>query len=486
MNRVDAALPQHLLQILRSCRTLPSVPGVVIEVLDLTENPDIGTAEIAKVIARDPALVAKTLKAANSAWCGLRREVTTVSQAVNLLGINGAMILALSFSVVHGLRKNTGPTFDHHAYWRRSAISATATRSIGICTGSANHDELFLAGLLQDIGMLVLNEALPTYGKLVASAQRDHELLVEMERRELETDHAQVGSWFLQRWRLPGRLVSAVAFSHETKSFPGLLDKSVAIGGRIAEIWANPDTATATARSFEASQRFLDLSTAQFQEILTETASKLPDITRSLDIPVGEESLISGLLERARQAVAELNVRALQEARSWAVQAQRDALTSLYNRAYLNQILGVQFDLSRKTEQPLTLIFIDIDNFKKINDTYGHDGGDSVLVFVAQVIQSATREDDTIVRYGGDEFVVLLANAGEEHGAEIAERIRSKIELKDHILSEGNRIPVTVSVGWVTMSSESNILSANELLETADRNLYLAKAGGRNRVARAV
>ena len=169
-----------------------------------------------------------------------------------------------------------------------------------------------------------------------------------------------------------------------------------------------------------------------------------------------------------------------------AIQAQRDALTSLYNRAYLDQLLGAQFDMSRSLGQPLTLIFIDIDDLKKINDTYGHSGGDSVLVSVARVLQSATRESDTVVRYGGDEFVVLLTNTGEDNGAKIAERIRSKTAATHHILSEGTQIPVTVSVGWATLSAESAILSANELLEVADRSLYLAKAGGRNRVVRAV
>jgi diguanylate cyclase (GGDEF)-like protein len=483
---VDVKIPPYLLQILQSCRTLPSIPGVVMEILDLAEDPDIGTAKIAKVIARDPALVAKTLKVGNSAWCGARREVTTLGQAVNLIGINATMSLALSFSLVHGLRKKTEPAFNHHAYWRRSVIAAIATRSTGACIKAANQDELFLSGLLQDIGMLVLNEAMPTYGRLVASAQNNHDLLVEIERKELLTDHARVSSWFLQKWGLPGRMISAVGASHETESIRDLLDKSVAIGSRIAEIWVNPNTAAATAGALQAGQLLLDLSSAQFQQILTETAAQLPEITRNLDIPVGEESLVYGLLDQARQAIAELNVRALHEARTLAIQAQRDPLTSLYNRAYLNQLLGVQFDLSRKMGQPLTLIFIDIDHFKKINDTYGHDGGDCVLVSVAQVIQSATRESDTIVRYGGDEFVVLLTSTGEENGAKIAERIRSKTEAQLHVLGDGNRIPVTVSIGWATMSSKLNVLSADELLKVADRSLYLAKTGGRNRVVGAV
>src|SRR5690606_28099508 len=87
-------IPASLLTALNSCRTLPSIPGVVLEVLDLSQDPDIGTAKVAKAVSRDPALVAKILKVANSPWCGVRRDVTTLNQAVSLLGVNGTMSLA--------------------------------------------------------------------------------------------------------------------------------------------------------------------------------------------------------------------------------------------------------------------------------------------------------------------------------------------------------------------------------------------------------
>jgi diguanylate cyclase (GGDEF)-like protein len=471
---------------LQSCRTLPSVPTVVIEVLDLSQDADIGTAKIAKVISRDPALVAKILKVSNSAWYGVRREVTTLNQAVNLLGINGTMSLALSFSLVRGLQQAGSETFDHQAYWRRSVIAGTAALSVGKFLKSNRLDEIFLASLLQDIGMLVLNEAVRPYGKMVAAAKHDHSALVEMERNELGTDHAHIGRWFLEKWGLPGVLVAAVSTSHKMDGIDDPLAKSVAAGGRIAEIWSNPQTAAATTSSAEVSRSLMNLSPEQFDLILARTAADLPEVTGNLDIPVGDESLINGLLDQAREALAELNVRALQEARHFAVQAQRDALTSLYNRAHLNQVLGAQFDLSRSMAQPLTVIFIDIDKFKSINDTYGHHVGDAVLVSVARVIQFATRECDTLVRFGGDEFVVLLNNAGEDVAYRIAERIRSMVGGKSHPTGDGNYLHVTVSVGWATLSATSKILTAKELLEAADRSLYTAKSAGRNCVAQAV
>ena len=482
----EMKIPSNLLQKLQSCRTLPSVPGVVLDVLELSQDPDVSIVEIAKTVSRDPALVAKILKVANSPWAGVRRQVTSLGQAVNLLGTNGTMSIALSFSLVRGLQKTTDPTFDHQAYWRRSAISATATLSVGIYIKAAKPEELFLSGLLHDIGILVLSEAVATYSRLFASCRGNHDLLVETERKELGTDHAQVGSWFLERWGLPTRLLSAIPTSHEKEGIADPLAKAVAIGSRTAEIWMNPETVAATAAAAEAAHNLLGLSVGQFNDILEKTAAALPETTRNLEISIGDESSINELLDQAREAILELNIRTLQEAQQFAVQAQRDALTSLYNRTYLDQALGVQFDLSRKLAQPLTAIFIDIDHFKQINDTYGHPTGDSVLVSVARLIESATRTDDTIVRYGGDEFVVLLSNTDEDIGAKIAERIRLRVEEQPHSTGDDTRIPITVSVGWATMSTKSKIPDATELLAVADRSLYLAKTSGRNQVARTV
>jgi diguanylate cyclase (GGDEF)-like protein len=478
------SLPQDILEILQSCRTLPSVPAVILQVLNLSQNPDISTVKLANVIARDPALTAKFLKVANSAWCGVRYEITTLDRAVNLVGLNGAMSLALSFSLVRGLQKTGNESFNHQAYWRRSVIAATAARSVGIFINARNKEEFFLAGLLQDIGILALNDALPAYASLAAGANGEHGALVEMETKELHTDHTQVGSWLLRKWGLPSRLIEAVGSSHGQEGIEDQLARSVAVSSCIAEIWANPNTAAATASAAESARALLELSNEQFERILAKIAADLPEAMANLDIAIGDEAFVNRLLDQARDALAEINLRALQEARHFAVQAQRDALTSLYNRTYLNEILAEQFDLDRAT-QPMTLIFIDIDKFKSINDAFGHQSGDAILVSVSQAIQSAARSSDTTVRFGGDEFVVLLNNANEDIGAEIAERIRSMVAQRLYDVGEGNWIQVTVSVGWAA-SSSSHLLSAKELLESADRSLYAAKTAGRNRVARAL
>jgi diguanylate cyclase (GGDEF)-like protein len=476
-------LPAGLLNALELCRTLPSVPAVVLQVLDLTQDPNVSASALAKVVARDPALAAKFLRVANSAWCGVRKEITTLDRAINLIGLNAAMSLALSFSLVRGLQKSVGGIFDHRAYWRRSVVSATSTRAVGMHLGATNKDELFLAGLLQDIGMLVLNEALPAYSALVAAANGDHRVLVEAEQNEFGSDHTQAGGWILKKWGLPDRLIASVSTSHAPSGRDDSLASSVVLGGLIADIWANPNsTDQVTKTAAEAARVLCGISLEQFDALLAKTAADLPETTNNLDVAIGDDALVSRLLDHAREALAELNLRALQEVRHFAIQAQQDALTALFNRSYLNQIMHEQFVHSRSIFEPLTIVFLDIDHFKTINDTYGHRCGDLILVSVAQVIQASIRSQDIAVRFGGDEFVILLMNAKEDVAAAISERIRSRIEDKLHKIGEGQTINVTVSVGWAT-TGNPQISSAAELLEAADRNLYVAKSAGRNRVA---
>ena len=485
MSNGTTELPAPLLQALKACRTLPSVPVVVLQVLDLCQDEDVGVVSVAKVIARDPALAGKVLKVANSPWYGVRSEITTLDRAVTLLGVNATLSLALSFSLVRGLSKSAEERFDHQAYWRRSVIAAAATRVVGSAAKTASPDELFLAGLLQDIGMLVLSEAVPKlYGPLVAASQGDHQRLAMSERAEFGADHADIGNWLLAKWNLPTNLREAVAGSHDFSGIKkhGPLARSVAAGSLIAEIWANPNTAASTTFAQEAARSLLDINRERFEQLLNEIAVSLPEATANLDVDVGGEEFINRVLDQARASLVELNLQAQIHAQQIQIQAQRDQLTSLFNRAYLNDVLPRQFEIAIQMAQPMTVIFIDIDNFKVINDTHGHHGGDAVLISVARVIQTATRNFDTVVRFGGDEFVVLLANSNEQVGEMVSERIRASVEAKPHDLGEDVRIPVTVSAGCATMSSTTRFTNAKELLEVADRCLYAAKSGGRNRV----
>ena len=158
-----------------------------------------------------------------------------------------------------------------------------------------------------------------------------------------------------------------------------------------------------------------------------------------------------------------------------------DPLTELYNHRFFQETLLQEFTRAQRYKKPLSLMIIDIDFFKKFNDTYGHLVGDKVLKHVSAIFKSSMREQiDTVARYGGEEFGVILPETSLEGAATFAERIRSKVE--ESFIPEGDKkLKVTLSIG-VSCISVTKCTKTSDLIEAADQALYKAKAEGRNQV----
>ena len=161
--------------------------------------------------------------------------------------------------------------------------------------------------------------------------------------------------------------------------------------------------------------------------------------------------------------------------------ALRDPLTETGNRIAMDQTLQREIDMARRHSTPLSLLMLDIDHFKRINDTHGHAAGDKVLRAVAASIKGQLRNVDMVFRYGGEEFLILLSNTGREAAAMVGERLRFATQAKEY-LADGKSIELTVSLGCSTLLPGE---SAESLLRRADSALYVAKREGRNRLAMA-
>lgn len=159
-----------------------------------------------------------------------------------------------------------------------------------------------------------------------------------------------------------------------------------------------------------------------------------------------------------------------------------DALTGLRNRRYFDQRISEEVALSTRYKLPLTLMLIDVDHFKKINDTYGHTVGDEVLQTLSKIIQNVVRDSDIVARYGGEEIVIITPNTTKEEAAILAERLREKVEQTKvaTIATTQEVVQVTISIGLCSLSPI--ITDKEALLEESDQSLYLAKKHGRNRV----
>jgi diguanylate cyclase (GGDEF)-like protein len=161
--------------------------------------------------------------------------------------------------------------------------------------------------------------------------------------------------------------------------------------------------------------------------------------------------------------------------------AMRDPLTGAYNRRHLEELLKNELAFAARQGTSLSLVLVDIDHFKRVNDTYGHRAGDVVLQLVATSIQRVLRPYDVLCRFGGEEFVVVARDTTPRNAEILAERIRRRVETLPLEVG-GRKFRVTVSAGVVTAAPDAEDLDMEGLIEAVDAAMYRAKRAGRNRV----
>ena len=349
--------------------------------------------------------------------------------------------------------------------------------------------------------MLALRESFPeTYGNLVKGSRGRHEALLQLEREEFGCDHGEVSSWLAQQWHLPEIFELALRFSHdpEPSDIPEgsqSFIKFVAFSGLLADIWVSEDTASATNQAKASVSGATSMSGEDLQTILGRIAETQEEVSSIFEISLGSPESTRSILNQENQALAALSMETVRDACRASFKAEglasrnqqlkelaeRDALTGLYNRAYQDTIIEKEFEWAKERGVPMSLVFCDIDNFKVINDKYGHQAGDQVLAGVAKTVSEQIRKMDTLTRFGGEELVLLLPNTDKSGAGVISERVRQAVASETRGLALGKSVHVTVSVGYATQSPEEPFGDTAEILRATDKALYRAKNLGKNR-----
>lgn len=500
-----AEMQPDVMKKLERCKSLPSLPAVAMEVLRLCQQPEFSMQDLAKIISKDPALSAKILKVINSPMFSLAREVTTVRQAVMWLGVQSVRTLALSFSLVKGLKSDKKSGFDHERYWKRSIISAVAAGELAKHMECEAWEEAFLGALLQDIGMLTMKAALrKDYDELYARSDGDHLTLIDMETEAWGADHSVAGAWLATKWNLPEVLRKAMAHNHDEWVTADEVEdaevrkvvQAVALSGWLADIWVHEDTNRATEIASDRAQSLMGLQGFALEPILDSIAELLPETSALFEMNIGSADEVAGILSEARESLVMLSIQTAQRAqqaertvdqlqqRTAALEdkSQRDPMTGLYNRHRMEAALDAEFERSNRTGSPLSCIFCDVDHFKSVNDNYGHQAGDAVLIDVAKIVESEVRKADIVARYGGEEFVVVLPDASKDSVRQVAERIRTRVEAHAFELPDGRVLRCTISLGGATHQESGTFEHQDALLHAADECVYAAKRTGRNKV----
>ncbi|MCB1740070.1 MAG: GGDEF domain-containing protein [Gammaproteobacteria bacterium] len=492
-----------LLTRLKNCNSLPTLPAVAAQLIELGRDPNASMEDVARVVRMDPAISAKILRMANSPVYARRRRCDNFQQALVVLGLNATMTVALTFTLAKALRAEGSSGLDLERFWRRTTLSAVSCRMLGVHLQHRAPDDLFFAALLQDIGVLALDRAVPEMYAELPHAAQTHAALTELELERLSTDHAEVGAWLLDKWKLPDIQQRAVRESHAHFSGPhngpdDVLVRSVAVSGVLADIWFAESYAQACQSAQMIVHDVLGLTPEETANLLEQIAAALPEVEQLFDIELTHKDDVEWLLTEARDALLLRNLMVLQEssklretaevlqaqARALEERSRIDTLTGVYNRGHLDSVLPEHFDSADRCNVPISVVFIDIDDFKLVNDRHGHHSGDSVLVNIAEMLRGQARNSDVVARYGGEEFVVVLPGTGAKGALALCERVLARLRVLESRAGENDalKIKVTASIGVATHGESERFTDAFALCKGADKALYAAKRSGKDRV----
>ncbi len=492
-----------------SLAQLPSLPTVAQALLKLAANPETEQRQVVQLVKADPAISAKIVKAANSTFFGLRSEVKGIERAVSLLGPSVSNSLALSF----GLTANASPPSPMAVHygncWRQSIIQATAAGEIAQRVAPASADDYSLCGLLLDVGRLALLTLFEfEYLPVLEAAQEGELSLPGVEEEWLGIHHADVGARLMEQWKMPAAVIESIRWHHapngcledlrQNENFS--IIAATAVASCTGDVLCAKSNQRARERLDSLARSLLHWNRDETADFLHKT--ELAWQQQALLMQLGETESPADLMMQAneqlvrltlrahvactqatlRQQLAEQDRRDLEfQNKQLQKQALHDPLTKIYNRQFFDEMLETESKRCTRCATPIGLIFADVDHFKQINDTYGHQFGDVVLQQMVKVFAAAIRNSDVLARFGGEEFVILV-NQPTERGLErMAEKIRRKVEEESFQFGD-MRVPVTVSLGAaIAIPGRDDRDLPHRLIATADACLYDAKRAGRNR-----
>jgi len=632
-----AQTSQQILDKLKISGPLPTPKGVALQVIELTRREEVTNHDLVQLIGVDPALSQRVVKAANALLGHVSRPVVTIHDAVTVLGMRALRQLVLGIALVADYRHGPCANFDYPGFWQHSLLTALCVRRLALRANLMAAEEVFMLGLLGQIGRLVLATAQTEAFSDLLEQHEPEQRLFELEQAQFGFNHAEVSAAMLAEMNFPllfQALVRDYRVPQTSKTEPGSREwqllRSLHLAGLLADL--SPAPAPERAAAVTAVRRaaaelaieeseLLELAAACMEEarewsaLLGMGSPSLPDLTSLFTAPeVLEEAseptsfvqsphdykmrvlvveddramraLMAQWLNAAghRVNVAENGVEALNLAElhrpqvvitDWRMpqmdgialcrelrrlpaqrntylimitvetipdklveafeagtddyltkpltpklffarlraaqrvvqlqeelafdreqmvrfsnelsiankrlqqQALTDALTDLPNRRFAMERLEQEWALTQRGERALSCMMLDIDHFKKINDTFGHQLGDEALKQVADALRKTARAQDVVCRYGGEEFLVICPDTGATAAYQAAERMRVSVESLRMLAPDGRHMPLTLSIG--VAEKGEGIADMNALINRADDSLYTAKTQGRNR-----
>jgi len=202
--------------LMASVTELPTLPAIATRVSSVARDPDSTVRDMAAVISQDQALTANLLRVVNSAYFGFIRRISSVFEAINLLGYNEVVKMAFTVAVIRELDYDSANQFDRNAFWTHAVCVANASQTLAEQLRCAPRDDAFTAGLLHDMGKLILDQFFPdAFGEILLLINEEGLTSCEAEMGRLGTTHAQIGEWIARSWLLPEAAIASIRHHHE-------------------------------------------------------------------------------------------------------------------------------------------------------------------------------------------------------------------------------------------------------------------------------
>ncbi len=478
-------------KVINSTTSLPSLPAVATQIVELAKNPKTNVSAVAEMLSKDPAITSKILRMVNSAVFLTQRKVENLHQAIVIMGLEQAMSMALSFSLISTMKKQQGGGLDYGLYWRRVLLAASAAKVIGEFVGEDALEELYLASLLQDIGMLALAKAEPDFYNELGDAQSNQKALLAYEQARMDGDHALLGSELLNRWNLAERTCVAVKFSHNPLEYTESavnrnFVRSVALAGHVADLFVNEEKKDAVLGIGHLAYSYLDFDHKKLQVIIEKLGILIPEIESVFETEFLANTELDEILEQAREILLNQNIGAFrevdrlkQEAKKTDAQNRmikessfRDAVTGAYNRDYLESYIHKIFQTAKKTGKPVSIAFVSVQGLQDANHKHGHKAGDKLLCMAAKLISAKLQPSNILARYGGGEFVVVMPGANADQAAESNRQIEHAFECATNTLLDGTEVTLEVKTGAASQAVETEYQSVQALFSAAEVALF--------------